>query len=93
MGHSDADVLSHAITDALLGAAALGDIGMHFPDTDPLWKGADSLRFPRHARELASDGGIPDRECRFDGHSGAAQAEGLSARRFARAWPRRWRWR
>ena len=41
-GHSDADVLLHAITDALLGAAALGDIGLHFPDTDPQWKGADS---------------------------------------------------
>ena len=53
-GHSDADVLSHAITDALLGAAALGDIGMHFPDTDPRWKGADSLKFLRHARDLAS---------------------------------------
>ncbi len=39
-GHSDADVLAHAITDAILGAAALGDIGMHFPDTDPRWKGA-----------------------------------------------------
>ena len=52
-GHSDADVLSHAITDALLGAAALGDIGMHFPDTDPRWKGADSLQFLRHARDLA----------------------------------------
>jgi 2-C-methyl-D-erythritol 2,4-cyclodiphosphate synthase len=51
-GHSDADVLSHAITDALLGAAALGDIGMHFPDTDPAWKDADSLRFLRHARDL-----------------------------------------
>jgi 2-C-methyl-D-erythritol 2,4-cyclodiphosphate synthase len=44
-GHSDADVLSHAITDALLGAAALGDIGMHFPDSDPEWKGADSAKF------------------------------------------------
>jgi 2-C-methyl-D-erythritol 2,4-cyclodiphosphate synthase len=53
-GHSDADVLSHAITDALLGAAALGDIGMHFPDTDPRWKGADSLMFLRHARDLAA---------------------------------------
>lgn len=42
-GHSDADVLLHAITDALLGAAALGDIGSHFPDTDDQWKGADSL--------------------------------------------------
>lgn len=52
-GHSDADVLSHAITDAILGAAALGDIGMHFPDSDPRWKGADSLVFLRHAKELA----------------------------------------
>jgi 2-C-methyl-D-erythritol 2,4-cyclodiphosphate synthase len=52
-GHSDADVLAHAITDAILGAAALGDIGMHFPDTDACWKGCDSLVFLRHARELA----------------------------------------
>jgi 2-C-methyl-D-erythritol 2,4-cyclodiphosphate synthase len=44
VGHSDADALCHAITDALLGAAGLGDIGQHFPDTDPAWKGADSLR-------------------------------------------------
>lgn len=51
-GHSDADVLSHAITDALLGALALGDIGMHFPDTDPRWKGAGSLQFLRHALDL-----------------------------------------
>lgn len=43
-GHSDADALAHAITDALLGAADLGDIGQHFPDTDPAWKGADSMR-------------------------------------------------
>ena len=56
-GHSDADVLSHAITDALLGATALGDIGMHFPDSDPRWKNADSLQFLRHARELAAEGG------------------------------------
>jgi 2-C-methyl-D-erythritol 2,4-cyclodiphosphate synthase len=56
-GHSDADVLSHAITDALLGAAALGDIGMHFPDSDPQWKGCDSLVFLRHARELAASQG------------------------------------
>jgi len=56
-GHSDADVLAHAITDAILGAAALGDIGMHFPDTDPQWKGVDSLKFLRHARELAANGG------------------------------------
>ena len=56
-GHSDADVLSHAITDALLGAAALGDIGMHFPDSDPRWKGADSGQFLRHARDLLSSQG------------------------------------
>lgn len=56
-GHSDADVLSHAITDAILGAAALGDIGMHFPDTDPKWKGAGSLLFLRHAQSLAREAG------------------------------------
>jgi 2-C-methyl-D-erythritol 2,4-cyclodiphosphate synthase len=53
-GHSDADILSHAITDAILGAAALGDIGMHFPDSDPRWKGANSLVFLKHARDLAT---------------------------------------
>jgi 2-C-methyl-D-erythritol 2,4-cyclodiphosphate synthase len=52
-GHSDADVLAHAITDAILGAAALGDIGMHFPDTDARWKGCDSLVFLAHAKTLA----------------------------------------
>jgi 2-C-methyl-D-erythritol 2,4-cyclodiphosphate synthase len=52
-GHSDADILCHAITDAILGAIALGDIGMHFPDTDPQWKGADSSILLRHARDLA----------------------------------------
>jgi 2-C-methyl-D-erythritol 2,4-cyclodiphosphate synthase len=56
-GHSDADVLAHAITDAILGAVALGDIGMHFPDTDPRWKGADSLVFLRHVCELAKEAG------------------------------------
>jgi 2-C-methyl-D-erythritol 2,4-cyclodiphosphate synthase len=56
-GHSDADVLAHAITDAILGAAALGDIGMHFPDTDPRWKGCDSLVFLRHAAGLAAAAG------------------------------------
>lgn len=56
-GHSDADVLSHAITDAILGAAALGDIGMHFPDSDERWKGCDSLVFLRHARKLAEGQG------------------------------------
>jgi len=53
-GHSDADILSHAITDALLGALALGDIGMHFPDTDPRWKDGDSLLFLKHALDLVA---------------------------------------
>jgi 2-C-methyl-D-erythritol 2,4-cyclodiphosphate synthase len=57
-GHSDADVLSHAITDAILGAMAGGDIGMHFPDTDPRWKGVGSLQFLHHACELAGQAGF-----------------------------------
>jgi 2-C-methyl-D-erythritol 2,4-cyclodiphosphate synthase len=56
-GHSDADVLAHAVTDAILGAAAVGDIGMHFPDTDPQWRGAGSMLFLRHACELAERAG------------------------------------
>jgi 2-C-methyl-D-erythritol 2,4-cyclodiphosphate synthase len=52
LAHSDGDVLLHAICDALLGAAGLGDIGMHFPDTDARWKGADSRAFVRHVRDL-----------------------------------------
>jgi 2-C-methyl-D-erythritol 2,4-cyclodiphosphate synthase len=56
-GHSDSDVLSHAITDAILGAAALGDIGMHFPDSDPQWHGCDSLVFLRRAKDLAEEQG------------------------------------
>lgn len=51
-GHSDADVLLHAICDALLGALALGDLGAHFPDTDPRWKGADSRALLRHVMTL-----------------------------------------
>ena len=53
-GHSDADILLHALTDALLGAAALGDIGMHFPDTDPRWHRAESGPFLRHALALVT---------------------------------------
>lgn len=52
LGHSDADVLIHAIMDALLGAAALGDIGKHFPDTDPAYKGASSIKLLEHVGEL-----------------------------------------
>lgn len=57
LGHSDADVLLHAISDALLGASALGDIGKHFPDTDPAYKGADSLKL------LSEVGKLLENEC------------------------------
>lgn len=53
--HSDGDVILHAVCDALLGAAALGDIGMHFPDTDPKWRGADSRLFVRHVHGLLTE--------------------------------------
>ncbi len=57
LGHSDADVLLHAVADAMLGALALGDIGMHFPDTDPAYEGADSLMLLRHVTELVREQG------------------------------------
>jgi 2-C-methyl-D-erythritol 2,4-cyclodiphosphate synthase len=57
-GHSDADALTHAIIDALLGACALGDIGQHFPDTDPLYAGADSLELLRATVELLAQSGF-----------------------------------
>ena len=57
VGHSDADVGLHALTDAILGAAGRGDIGQHFPPTDPQWKGASSDRFVRHACQLLKEGG------------------------------------
>jgi 2-C-methyl-D-erythritol 2,4-cyclodiphosphate synthase len=56
-GHSDADVLAHAITDAILGAASMGDIGMHFPDTEERWRGADSIELLREiVRRVAAEG-------------------------------------
>jgi len=58
VGHSDGDVVAHAVCDALLGAAGLGDIGTHFPDSDPKWKGADSLIFLDHARKLLDGKGF-----------------------------------
>lgn len=57
LGHSDADVLLHAVSDSLLGAAALGDIGKHFPDTDPAYKGADSLELLRIVGQKVTDAG------------------------------------
>ena len=56
-GHSDGDALAHAITDALLGAAALGNIGQHFPDTDPAYKDADSMELLQRATQLVCDAG------------------------------------
>ena len=58
LGHSDADVLLHAVSDALLGAAGLGDIGRHFPDTDPKYKGADSLELLREVYRKISEKGF-----------------------------------
>jgi 2-C-methyl-D-erythritol 2,4-cyclodiphosphate synthase len=57
VGHSDGDALAHAICDALLGAAALGDIGRHFPNTSPKWRGVSSLVFLRHVRDLLQNAG------------------------------------
>ncbi len=57
LGHSDADVLIHAMMDALLGALALGDIGQHFPDHDPVWKGADSKDLLRHVMDMVQSRG------------------------------------
>jgi 2-C-methyl-D-erythritol 2,4-cyclodiphosphate synthase len=61
VGHSDGDVLAHALCDALLGAGGLGDIGTHFPDSDPKWKGANSLMFLEHTRKL-----LDERKLRID---------------------------
>ena len=58
LGHSDGDALAHAVCDALLGAAALGDMGRHFPDSSPKWRGASSLLFLRHTRRLLDQAGF-----------------------------------
>ena len=58
LGHSDADAVAHALCDALLGAAALGDLGMHFPDTDPRWKDADSLDMLGECARMVRDAGF-----------------------------------
>ena len=64
LGHSDADVLTHAVMDALLGAAALGDIGKHFPDTDEAYRGANSISLARAVAKLLADAGY--RVCNVD---------------------------
>ena len=66
LAHSDGDVLLHALCDALLGAAGLGDIGMHFPDSDPRWRGADSRAFLRHVATAAAGSRLSRRERRCD---------------------------
>ena len=58
LGHSDGDALCHALADALLGAAGLGDLGRHFPDTDPRWRGADSLDLLARVRALVNEAGL-----------------------------------
>ncbi len=62
-GHSDADAVLHAVTDAVLGALAAGDIGELFPDSDPKWAGADSAAFVRHAAKLAAQAGMQVGNC------------------------------
>jgi 2-C-methyl-D-erythritol 4-phosphate cytidylyltransferase len=74
-GHSDADAGWHALTDAILGAVALGDIGDHFPPSDPRWKNADSGIFLKHAQTLAEAKGLPDRQLRHHGDLRSAQGE------------------
>jgi hypothetical protein len=91
-GHSDADILMHALTDALLGAAGLGDIGEIFPPTDPQWKDAASEVFLRHARELLARLRIPHHQRGRGRHPGAAQAAALSRRDSGESVPHLWAW-
>ncbi len=82
-GHSDGDVLLHAITDALLGAVAAGDIGSFFPPSDPQWKGANSVVFVEEAHAPDRDGGLSRGQRRYDHDPGRAQdrsARGEAAR-------------
>jgi 2-C-methyl-D-erythritol 2,4-cyclodiphosphate synthase len=80
IGHSDADVVLHAVSDALLGAAALGDIGEHYPDTDPQWKGVDSARLLVEVVALVSRSGWQPVNCDLTIH---AQAPKLLAYKAA----------
>ena len=89
MGHSDADVLTHAIIDALLGAAALGDIGRHFPDTDPAYKDADSLELLRTRRQrLAEQGAASSTSTHLSARK--RLGSGLTSRDARQPRPRRW---
>ena len=77
LGHSDADVLVHAIMDALLGAAALGDIGLHFPDTDPRYKGISSIILLEKVGELLREKGYETGKHRCYDHCAEAQTPPL----------------
>ena len=86
-GHSDADVLTHAIVDALLGAAGLGDIGQHFPDTDELWRDADSMALLRDRARARAGGGLGGRARRHHRGARAARSSPRTATRSASRWP------
>jgi 2-C-methyl-D-erythritol 2,4-cyclodiphosphate synthase len=79
-GHSDADVLLHAVCDALLGALALGDIGRHFPDTDARWKDADSRTLLRHVVSLVTAEALACRQSRRHRHRAGAEDRAARAR-------------
>ena len=89
-GHSDADVLTHAVIDALLGAAGLGDIGHHFPDTDPQYKNADSIELLEQVRAAAGRRGPARRVRGRHGHRRGAQARAPPRRDARAAGRRRW---
>ena len=82
-GHSDADVVAHAVTDALLGAAGLGDIGQHFPDTDPALAGADSIDLLRRAVADRASGGLGARQRRLHRRARGAEARARGGPRWS----------
>ena len=89
-GHSDADVLAHAIIDALLGAAGMGDIGERFPDSDERWRDADSLALLARRRGGRGGAGPRDRQRRLHGRSPKPRGWGPTRPPSASAWPVRW---
>ena len=92
LGHSDADALLHAITDALLGAAGLGDIGRHFPDTDPAYRGADSIVLLQTAAAPRARRRLAHRQYRQPPSSRRRRSWHRTSRRCANASPQRWGW-
>ena len=88
-GHSDADIVCHAVTDAILGAAGAGDIGRMFPDTDPKWKGANSIELLKGAVAQRARGRLRGVECGCDGDRAEAEAAAVSRCDARRISPRR----